>query len=105
MRQGGGGQTSSDDSPPSPLSTQRPQPRPHFFGKQLRLFPRRKMPTLVEPVVVNEVVIGALGPATRRLIVLARKDADGGGDGNIGGGEEVEMGLPIKARRRDPRIR
>ena len=50
------------------------------------MFPGRIMPAFLGLVEVDELVIGAFRPTPRRLIVLARKDAHGSRDGDVGGG-------------------
>jgi hypothetical protein len=60
----------------------RPEARPDLFGKELRLFPGGEVPALVDLVVVDEVGVGPLGPAARRLVLLAGKDARGHRDGH-----------------------
>jgi hypothetical protein len=42
-----------------------------FFREKLRLFPGREVPALVDLVEIDEVAIGALGPALRRTVDLA----------------------------------
>src|SRR4051812_37123434 len=44
---------------------QRSERRPHLFGEALRLLPGQEVPALSDPVVVDEVRIGAPGPALR----------------------------------------
>jgi len=55
----------------------------------LRLLPGREVAALVDLVVVDEIGVGLLGPAPRRLILLARKDSDDNGDGDALGVEEA----------------
>src|SRR4051812_21867065 len=78
---------------------------PNFLREELRLFPRGKMTALVELVVVNELGIGALGPASRRLIELIGKGADGDRNRNVLGCKERKLAFPIQARRRYRRVR
>src|SRR5271170_5728480 len=87
------------------LSAQRPQARADLFGEDLRLFPGREVAALVGLVVIDEVVIGPLGPDPRGLITLAGKGAHGRRDGNTDGVVEGELILPVQASRRDRRIR
>jgi hypothetical protein len=54
----------------------------HFL-QELRLFPRRKVPALVELVVMDEVGIGLLRPTPRRMVDLVRKDAQRNRDGDV----------------------
>jgi hypothetical protein len=58
----------------------------------LRLFPGHEVAALVELVVIDELVIGPLGPTPRGLILLAGEDADGRRDGDILG---VEIALNL----------
>src|SRR5215468_12754106 len=83
----------------------RPEARANLFGKELWLFPGREVAALVDLVVVDEVGVGPLGPAPRRLILLAGKDAYGHRDGDALGVEEAALVFPIETRRRDPRVR
>ena len=59
-----------------PRSTQRPERRPHLLGEHLRLFPGREVAALRQPVVVDQLGIGALRPAARSGVDLVREDAD-----------------------------
>ena len=54
--------------------------RANLFCKELRLFPGRIVPAIVNLVVIDEFVICSLCTTPRGLIVLARKDAHGGRD-------------------------
>ena len=62
------------------------------------------MAALVQLVVVNEVVIRPLGPASRRLVALVGKDADGGRDGDVDGAESGDLVLPVQTSRRNRRV-
>jgi hypothetical protein len=53
------------------------------------------MTAFVDPVVVDELVIRPLGPASRGSIVLAGKDAHGRRDGHVGGVVKVDVLFPI----------
>jgi hypothetical protein len=84
--------------------SQRLEPCAHHIHQELRLFPRREMPALVELVVIDEVGIGLLRPSPRRMVDLVRKDAQRNRDcdvlwAQVGLGEP----LPIETRRRDCR--
>src|SRR6185295_1534249 len=59
------------------LFAQRPEARPNFFRKQLRLFPGGKVPAFRECVEMDEIGVGALGPTPRSLVDLFRENADG----------------------------
>ena len=73
------------------LCAQRPEARADLFREDLRLFPGREVAALVGLVVIDEVVIGPLGPAPRGLIALAGEGAYGGRDGYIDGVVETEL--------------
>jgi hypothetical protein len=60
---------------------------------------------LVDLVVIDELVVRALCPAPRGLIVLAGKDTDCSRDGDVGGVVKIDVTFPIGARRRNRRIR
>src|SRR5262245_23750549 len=82
-----------------------PEARADLFGEELRLFPGGEVAALVDLVVVDEVGVGPFGPAPRRLVLLARKDARGHRDGHALGIEEATLVFPIQTRRRDPSVR
>src|SRR5215213_5941124 len=85
---------------------QRLEPYAHLIHQKLRLFPRRKVPALVELVVVDEVGIRPLRPAARGLILLVRKDAYRNRDGDVLGAKVgLREPVPIKTRRRDCCVR
>src|SRR4029453_9674662 len=75
------------------LRAQRPEACAKFFCKELRLFPRREMATLCHLVVVDEIGIGPLGPAPRRLVELVRENAHGNRDFDALGSEKGELVL------------
>src|SRR5580700_5247903 len=81
-----------------------PEGRAKLLGQESWLFPGREVPTRVELVVVNEVVVGPLGPAPRGLIELAREDAHASGDGDVLGVEEAEFVVPVETTRRNPSV-
>src|SRR5262249_4173323 len=85
--------------------TYRAEARADFFGKELRLFPSREVAALVDLVEVDEVGVGPFGPAPRRLILLARKDAHGHRNGHALGVEEATLVSPIETSRGDPGVR
>ena len=66
------------------LLAQRSETGAEFGTEKFRLLPGCIVPTLVDPVVIDELVICPLGPASRRFIVLAGKDAHRRRDGNVG---------------------
>src|SRR3954471_3485950 len=84
---------------------QRPEPGTDLVDEQLRLFPSREVPALVEPVVMDQVRIGVLCPLPRPLEELTRKHTHGYRDGHALRVEEPELVLPVEATRRDPRVR
>src|SRR5215475_7425267 len=84
-----------------------PERRAQLFGKQLRLFPGGEVAASFGLVEVDELVVGLLGPAARRLDVLLGKYRDGRREGNVGGGVEVLAGyglLPVQPRRGRGRV-
>src|SRR4029077_6177707 len=86
-------------------SPQRLERRAKVRHQQPWLFPRREVPALVELVVIDELGIRPLRPASRRLVELLRKGAHGGRDGDALRSEERELALPIETSRRDRRVR
>ena len=88
-----------------PLCAQLSEARANLFGKELRLFPCRKVPAFVDFVVINELAIRPLRPTARGLIVLAGEDAHGSRDSDVDGVVKIELAFPIEARRRNRRIR
>jgi hypothetical protein len=58
----------------------------------------------VNPVVVDELVIGTPGPVSRSLVVLVGEDGDGCGGGNVRGVVEAEMGFPIESAGGNARV-
>jgi hypothetical protein len=66
-----------------------------LFRKELRLFPGREVTTFFHLVEIDEFLIRPLRPTPRRSIVLAGKDAYGGGDSEVGGVIKVEVSIPI----------
>src|SRR5215831_12364221 len=84
------------------VSAQGAERRTQLFGKQLRLFPGGEVASSFGFVEVDQVVVGLLGPAARRLHVLVREHRDGRREGEVGGGVEVFAGyglLPVQPRR------
>src|SRR5262249_17903823 len=69
-------------SPASPRSAERLERGPQFLNENHRLLPGGKVAALLGMMVVDEVGIGLLCPAPRRLILLAGEDADRYGDLN-----------------------
>ena len=67
--------------------------------------PGRIVTALVKLVKVDQLGICPLCPAARGLIVLTRKDAHGGGDGNVGCVIKIEVKFPIETSRRNRRVR
>src|SRR4051794_8203640 len=87
------------------LSSQWAERCAQLLGEELRLLPGGEVAALVDFVEVDEVGICPLGPAPRRLILLAGKDAHGNGDGDALGVEEAPLVFPVEARRRDAGVR
>src|SRR5262249_56292927 len=81
-----------------------PERGAHLLGEELRLFPGREVSALVDFVEVDEVGVGAFRPASRSLVLLARKDADGDWKGEALHVEEAALVLPIQARGGNPRV-
>src|SRR5438445_3934318 len=110
---GSGGSTMTRLGAPStvrPLTylhlPQRLEPYAHLIHQKLRLFPRRKVPALVELVVMDEPGIRPLRPAPRCRDDLVRKEAHGNRDGDVLGTKVgLRESLPIKTSRRDCRVR
>src|SRR3989442_13061411 len=61
---------------PSCQSARRSERRPDLLGEQRKLFPCRKVPAPVDLVEVDQVSVGAPGPALRGSIDVVRKDRD-----------------------------
>src|SRR5262245_4157177 len=73
-------------------------------GEQLRLLPCCEVTAPVDDVEVDQLVIGALGPALRRAIDLAGEHRDRGRQRNVDGVEVVGVVLPVQARARGRRV-
>src|SRR5215216_654802 len=85
---------------------QRLEPYAHLIHQKLRLFPRRKVPALVELVVMDELGIRPLRPTPRRMVDLVRKNAYRNRDGDVLGAKvSLREPLPIETSRRDCRVR
>src|SRR5688572_2083784 len=65
----------------SACGPKRPEGGAEFADEELRLLPRCEVAAFVDPVVVDKLVVGTLGPAARGLVDLAGKDRDGCRDG------------------------
>ena len=97
---------SEDANPLSPVvlhrSTKRLETCTKFGNKDLRLFPGREVPALLDLVVMDEFRIRPLRPTPRGRIELVRKDAhgnrDGGGDA-FDSEERRPLVLPIETGR------
>src|SRR6185436_15558578 len=83
--------------------TKRLETGPEFGHERFRLFPRRKVSALGEPVVPEQLGISALGPTLRGLIDLVRIGHHGYRDLYTPDVEEAALGdlpgVPIKTRR------
>src|ERR1051325_2072322 len=76
-------------------AAQGPERRPELGREELRLLPRREVPAFVDLVVVDELGIRLLGPAPRRLILLAWKDRHGYRDLDAFDVEKAALIFPI----------
>src|SRR5215471_5044122 len=76
--------------------------RAELFAEELRLLPRGEVAALVDFVEVDEVGVGALGPASRSWVLLAREDADGDWNGDALHVEEAALVFPVQTRGRNP---
>jgi hypothetical protein len=63
------------------------------------------MSAFLDLVVIDQLVIRALRPAPRGLIVLAGKHAHGSRDGDVSGVVNAELVFPIEASRGSRRVR
>src|SRR5262249_21333723 len=79
----------------------RPECGAQLLGEQLRLLPGSEVATLVDLVVIDQVGVRPLRPASWCLILLAGKDAHGHWNGDALGVEEATPIFPVEARRRD----
>src|SRR2546430_4036000 len=86
-------------------SSHRPERRANLGGEQIRLLPGGEVVPPIDLVEVDEVRVGLLGPAPRRLIELPRKDAHGGRDGDALHVEEPQRVLPVETTRGHPGVR
>src|SRR5688572_27411384 len=80
-------------------NAQRSKAGTNFLGEQLRLFPRREVPTLVDLVVINEVSVRPFRPAEGRAVDLVGKDAHRNGDADVGGIKKRQLVFPIETGR------
>src|SRR3954468_10874024 len=87
------------------LVAERPEARAQLLREELRLFPSREMPALLELVVVDELRIGALCPALRCWTDLIRKDAHCNRDGDAFDTQIRELVLPVQTRPGKRRVR
>src|SRR5215217_3221127 len=83
----------------------RPERGANLRREQLRLLPRREVAALVDLDEVDEVGVGLLDPAPRRLILLAGKDAHGYRTRDALGVEKAALVFPVETRGRDARVR
>ena len=101
--------TPSARHPRSDRLAQRLERGPQLRREELRLLPGGEMSALRKLVVVDELGIGLLGPALRRLVDLVREGADGDRDLDAPDVEEAARGdlrvVPVEARRGDRRVR
>jgi hypothetical protein len=76
----------------------------HLCGEELRLFPRREVTALIDFVEVGQIAVGALGPASWRLIDLAGKGRYGNWNRDlrrllVHGIEAAPGGVVVRANR------
>src|SRR5215216_1288800 len=83
----------------------RPERRSQLVREDLRLLPGSEVTAPVDLVEVDEIGIGALGPAPRRPVLLAREDGYGDRDVHALGVEEAALVLPVEPGRGDPCVR
>src|SRR5215216_4235686 len=86
-------------------SPQRAEADAELVREQLRLLPGGEVTAPVDLVEVDEVGVGLLGPASRRLVLLAGEDRYGNRDLHSLGVEEAALVLPVEARSGDPGVR
>src|SRR3984957_3490550 len=85
---------------------ERSEARAKFFGKELRLFPGRKVPALGELVEVNELGVRPLRPAPRSRKEFVGENAYGGRDNDaLNAKERITLVFPIQTGPRERRIR
>src|SRR5215468_1188770 len=84
---------------------QGPECGAELSGEQLWLLPRGEVVAPVNFVEVDEVGVGALGPAARGLEDLVGEDADGGRDRHALDVEEPDRVLPVQPGGGNPRVR
>src|SRR5215470_10985764 len=87
------------------LYAQRLEASSNLLREDLWLFPGRKVATLIDLVVVDELGECPLRPTTRGRIELVRKDAHGDRDGDALDAEIRKLVLPVEAGRRKSRVR
>src|SRR5579862_7473552 len=97
------------DSLRVPLGPHGAEGRAKFDREGRWLLPSGEVSAFVGPIVVNELRIGLLGPALRRLVNLIGESADGDGDLQAPDVKEAALrnprGVPVKTRRGDCRVR
>ena len=86
-------------------SAQRSERGAQLIDKELRLFPRRKVPTFFKLVVMNEFGERPHSPTPGSCIDLVRKDTYGNWDGDVPDVKEGPLVFPIETSRRDRRVR
>ena len=88
----------------SPLSAHRLECGPQFIDENPGLLPRGEMAALGDAVVMDQLRVGPLRPAARRLILLAREDGHRDRDLDALGVEEAALILPVEPRRGHARV-
>src|SRR5688500_8160200 len=76
-------------------SAQRPERCSEFLDENRRLLPGCEMAALGEPVVMDEIVVGALRPIPRSLVDLLRENADRGRNGDAQVVDEAALAFRV----------
>jgi hypothetical protein len=88
----------------SMASNDRASPVPHLRNKQIRLFPRRKMPSPLRLIPVYNVFVVALAPLPRRITIIAAEPTHPNRQINCTR-SRVHLALPVKASGGCARVR
>src|SRR4051812_8295936 len=90
---------------PSVVLAKRSEAGAELRGEQVRLLPGGEVTALFDLVEVDELGIRPLGPAARRLVLLAGEHGDRDRDVHALGVEEPALVFPVQTRRRDAAVR
>src|SRR5215211_164221 len=90
---------------PSIVLAKRSEAGAELRGEQVRLLPGGEVAALVDFVEMDELGVRLLGPAPRRLVLLAGEDGHGHRDLHALGVEEAALVLPVQAARGDSGVR